>query len=104
MSDIYDRIYKRVKEIPYGKVASYGQVAMAVGMPRGARLVGWALRLLPSPDIPWQRVINRERRLSIDNPVVTKDDQKRLLEQEGRRVVERAGEYFVEGDDWYTFS
>ena len=103
MSELYERIYDKVRQIPQGSVASYGQIAVATGMPRGARLVGWALRILLTEDIPWHRVISRERRLSIDNPRVTKDDQKMLLEKEGRTVKERNGEYYVDGDDWHIF-
>ena len=46
----YDRIYEVVKQIPYGRVATYGQVASLAGNPRWARVVGYALHVNPDPD------------------------------------------------------
>lgn len=61
-SGLYERIYDVVRRIPAGTVATYGDVARAVGMPRGARQVGYAMaalgRGIPRPDIPWHRVVN----------------------------------------------
>ena len=51
-------VYEIVKNIPYGKVASYGQVASMAGRPRNARVVGYALHRNPEPDvIPCHRVV-----------------------------------------------
>ena len=59
------RIYAVVRQIPRGRVATYGQVAELAGLPRQARLVGYALSALPaSSRVPWHRVINAEGRLS----------------------------------------
>lgn len=56
----FERIYKVVKRIPYGKVATYGQIAMLAGNPRWARVVGYALHVNPDPQhIPCFRVVNR---------------------------------------------
>ena len=52
----YARVYDIVERIPYGKVVSYGQIARALGSPRAARQVGWAMRRCPE-DLPWQRVV-----------------------------------------------
>ena len=60
-----------MQHIPYGRVVSYGQVAAYVGVPRGARQVGWTLRRLEDIDIPWWRVINNEGRISILWPGLT---------------------------------
>lgn len=69
MSDkrFFARVYSAVRAIPRGRVATYGQVAAMVGVPRGARAVGWALRAL-SPaagrSIPWHRVVGAGGRIS----------------------------------------
>lgn len=56
----YEHIYDVVKQIPYGKVATYGQVAALAGNRRWARVVGYALHVNPDPDsIPCYRVVNR---------------------------------------------
>lgn len=47
----FDEVYALVRQIPYGKVATYGQIARWLGWEHGARTVGWALRLAP-PDVP----------------------------------------------------
>lgn len=55
------RIYETVKRIPRGKVASYGQIAMLAGNPRGARGVGFALHHNPEPGvIPCHRVVFKD--------------------------------------------
>jgi len=50
------KVYELVSKIPAGKVISYGQIARALGYPRGARQVGWAMSRCP-PHLPWQRVV-----------------------------------------------
>lgn len=56
-----------VAKIPYGKVASYGQIAAMAGLPRHARLVGKVLSQMDdSSDIPWHRVINAQGRISLN--------------------------------------
>ena len=59
------RIYAVVRRIPAGRVATYGQVAELAGLPRQARLVGYALSALATDSpIPWHRVVNAEGRVS----------------------------------------
>ena len=55
----FSRVYDVVRRIPYGKVASYGQIAGLLGAPRAARQVGWALRRCPD-SLPWQRVVRAD--------------------------------------------
>jgi methylated-DNA-protein-cysteine methyltransferase related protein len=65
-AEISERVWAAVKRIPRGKVATYGQIAALVGMPRHARLVGYALAALPQTvKIPWHRVINAQGRISL---------------------------------------
>jgi methylated-DNA-protein-cysteine methyltransferase-like protein len=52
----FERVYALVERIPYGRVASYGQLARMLGRPKAAREVGWAMRHCPE-HLPWQRVI-----------------------------------------------
>ena len=97
----FEKVYSVVARIPAGNVASYGQVAKACGQPRGTRMVGWALGALKRPhEVPWQRVINRERKLSIVHPHVSPDMQKELLEQEGRVLELKSDGWYVLGNDW----
>ena len=49
----YNVVYDKVKQIPKGKVATYGQIAVLCGSPRASRAVGYALHFNPEPgDIP----------------------------------------------------
>jgi methylated-DNA-protein-cysteine methyltransferase-like protein len=79
-------VYALVREIPRGKVVTYGQVAAILGHPRAARAVGTALSHLPrSLDrlVPWQRVLNAAGRISMRGDVMRPDLQRQLLEMEG---------------------
>lgn len=80
---LYERIYAVVRQIPPGKVAAYGQIGNIVGC--SARMVGYAMAALRSgdyPDVPWQRVINRQGKISILDPV-GQYTQRKILEEEG---------------------
>lgn len=60
MDNAFERIYAVVRQIPKGKVATYGQIARLAGNPRWARVVGYALHVNPDPEhIPCYRVVNR---------------------------------------------
>ncbi len=97
--NFYFRVYHAVRKIPKGKVATYGQIAALAGSPRGARMVGWALNVLkPGTNVPWQRVLNKEGRISIENLRATKDEQAALLQAEGVVVTLRDGNYWVDLD------
>jgi methylated-DNA-protein-cysteine methyltransferase related protein len=57
----YEEIYAAVRRIPFGRVSSYGRIALIAGHPRQARLVGYALHALRGAggdDVPWWRVVN----------------------------------------------
>ena len=82
----FERIYEVVKKIPYGKVATYGQVAALCGNPRLARVVGYALHVNPDPEhIPCHRVVNREGKLSGAFAFGGENEQRNLLSAE--RIV-----------------
>lgn len=59
MDGFFAQVYGLVKCIPYGRVASYGQLALMLGRPHGARAVGWAMRVCPE-ELPWQRVVRED--------------------------------------------
>ena len=87
MTRLQVAIISVVNTIPVGQVVSYGQVALYVGLPRGARVVGWILRGLEGVDIPWWRVINNSGRISIKgNRYNSPADQRKLLRREGVEV------------------
>lgn len=84
VSTFYEDVYEVVREIPPGRVMTYGQVALILGKPHGARAVGWALHQLPpNTDVPWHRVINAQGKCSpffqMDSPY----SQQERLEREG---------------------
>ena len=91
MSDtVFEQIYQIVQLIPSGQVATYGQIARLVGMTRGARTVGWALRSVPEGwDIPWQRVINARGTISFRPNSPGAAIQRAMLEEEGVVFDER---------------
>lgn len=94
----YDRVYDVVKKIPEGKVATYGQIAAALGSPKASRAVGYALHFNPSPGIiPCHRVVNRCGRLAPAFAFGGIDVQKSLLGAEG---VEVDGDYTVDLDKY----
>jgi methylated-DNA-protein-cysteine methyltransferase-like protein len=65
-SRLFAHIYEAVKQVPRGRVASYGQIAQLVGEGCDARMVGYAMAGTPEgQDIPWQRIINREGKISL---------------------------------------
>ena len=83
-SELYQDVYKVVKLIPEGKVATYGQVAALIGRPRHARHVGYALSALPeNHSVPWHRVINSQGKISQRADPSYADYQRLLLEEEG---------------------
>ena len=85
--NFYERVYEAVRQIPKGRVTTYGQIALMAGSPRASRVVGGALHRNPQPgEIPCHRVVNREGRLAPDFAFGGLDAQRRLLEAEGVTV------------------
>ena len=80
---LYERIYALVRQIPPGKVATYGQIARMTGGCT-ARMVGYALASSgPGAEIPWQRVINRQGKISAHGHGLGSQIQRQLLVDEG---------------------
>ena len=79
-----ERVWALIAQIPKGKVASYGQIAAMLGHPRRARRVGYALHQTPDGvEIPWQRVINAQGRISFPAHGHQFHLQRAMLEAEG---------------------
>lgn len=88
-SGFFDSVYEVVKQIPKGKVASYGQIARLIGRPQSSRYVGYALHSNPSQqDIPCHRVVNKQGYLAGSFAFGGSDAQKNLLLLEGVFVDE----------------
>ena len=80
----FEKIYKVVKNIPKGRVATYGQVAFLAGNPHWARVVGYALHNNPDPStIPCYRVVNRNGKVAAAFVFGGGEVQRQLLEREG---------------------
>lgn len=88
METSYQRIYDVVKQIPRGRVATYGQVAVLAGNPRWSRVVGFALHVNPEQqNIPCHRVVNRMGEVSPAFAFGGENEQIRLLEAEGIEFI-----------------
>ena len=94
---LFARVYDLVRRIPRGRIISYGAIAHALGMPRGARTVGWALSACPD-DVPWHRVVNAQGKISW-RPTGGYVRQRALLRGEGVRF-NRAGRIDFEKFGW----
>ena len=82
--NFFSDVYEVVRQIPEGKVTTYGDIARRLGRPRSARVVGYALHINPEPFvIPCHRVVNREGRLAPGFAFGGGDVQRQLLENEG---------------------
>jgi methylated-DNA-protein-cysteine methyltransferase-like protein len=83
----WDPVYSLVKQIPRGRVLSYGAVAKALKLPGGARTAGRAMAACPSGHgIPWHRVVGADGKLLIREPYASL--QRKLLESEGVSATE----------------
>ena len=96
-SPFFSRVYALVRRIPRGRLASYGAIARALGDPRAARTVGWALRACPD-DVPWHRVVNAQGKISW-RPTGGYQLQRALLREEGVRFT-RGGRIDLEQFGW----
>ena len=84
-NELHRQILEVIALIPYGKVATYGQIAKLAGLPKHARLVGYVLKHLDvESQIPWFRVINSQGKLSVTRiNEFGQSIQQNLLEREG---------------------
>jgi methylated-DNA-protein-cysteine methyltransferase related protein len=88
VNPFYRRVYRVVRHIPKGRVATYGVLARLAGRPGAARTIGWALSALPEDaDVPWWRVLNASGRISLSAQEHTSVVQRALLLREGVRFA-----------------
>lgn len=87
--DFYDKVYAVVREIPAGRVTSYGAIAKYLGAPGSARMVGWAMNNSHSQKefVPAHRVVNRNGMLTGKHHFSTSDTMQILLKNEGIKIV-----------------
>lgn len=84
----FELVYQVVREIPHGRVCSYGKIANYLGLKSGARMVGYAMNAAHSlPDVPAHRVVNRLGFLTGKHHFETPTAMQELLESEGIEVV-----------------
>lgn len=103
--DFYRRAALVCRSIPYGKAATYGQIALLCGKPKNARQVGYALRTgRLGEEIPAHRIVNARGVLSGAASFETADMQKILLEAEGVRVeyTEEGWRVNLKSDGWHN--
>lgn len=87
--NFFERVYEVARQIPYGKVTSYGAIAKALGAARSARMVGWAMNASHNmEDVPAHRVVNRVGLLSGKHHFDGTNLMQQLLESEGIEVVD----------------
>jgi methylated-DNA-protein-cysteine methyltransferase-like protein len=78
-----ERVYKLVRQIPRGRVMTYGQIAIILGQGYTPRTVGFVMHGADETNTPWHRVINSQGRCSTGGVVLPADKQQRMLEAEG---------------------
>lgn len=87
--NFFERVYQIVRQIPQGRVTSYGAIAKALGATRSARMVGWAMNASHNlEDVPAHRVVNRNGMLSGKHHFQGTNLMQQLLESEGVVVVD----------------
>lgn len=87
--NFFDKVYAVARQIPYGRVTSYGAIAKYLGAARSARMVGWAMNASHNmEDIPAHRVVNRMGLLTGKHHFQGTNLMQQLLENEGVVVKE----------------
>lgn len=86
--NFFDKVYEVAKQIPYGRVTSFGAIANYLGAARSARMVGYAMNCSHGKDIPAHRVVNRKGLLTGKHHFEGTNLMQQLLESEGIKVVD----------------
>ena len=86
----YDKVYKVVRQIPKGRVSTYGAIAKYLGTGLSSRMVGWALNSChrENPPVPAQRVVNRVGLLTGRHHFPTPTLMEELLISEGLKIID----------------
>ncbi|MDT0294115.1 MGMT family protein [Mesonia ostreae] len=95
-NNFYHKVYEIVRQIPYGRVTSYGAIAKAIGAAKSARMVGYAMNGASTlEDVPAHRVVNRNGLLTGKHHFPGTQLMRQLLEGEGIRVKDDKVENFA---------
>ena len=86
--NFFDKVYNVAKQIPFGRVTSYGAIAKYLGAAKSARMVGYAMNGSHGKDVPAHRVVNRKGLLTGKHHFDGTNLMQQLLEGEGVRVIE----------------
>jgi methylated-DNA-protein-cysteine methyltransferase-like protein len=84
----FEKVYEVAKQIPYGKVTSYGAIAKYLGSGKSARIVGYAMNGSHGKDVPAHRVVNRKGLLTGKHHLAVTNLMQQLLESEGIEVID----------------
>lgn len=87
-ADFYEKVYEVVRQVPYGRVTSYGAIARYLGAARSSRMVGYAMNMSHSKEVPAHRVVNRMGVLTGKHHFPGVHLMQQLLENEGIEVVD----------------
>jgi methylated-DNA-protein-cysteine methyltransferase-like protein len=87
-SNFFDKVYDVAKQIPYGRVTSYGAIANYLGAAKSARMVGYAMNGSVGKDVPAHRVVNRKGLLTGKHHFDGTNLMQQLLESEGIKVFD----------------
>ena len=86
-NNFFKNVYKVVKDVPFGRVTTYGSIAKYIGSPQSSRMVGWALNASHKiQDIPAHRVVNKIGLLSGKHHFEGTNLMQQLLESEGVKI------------------
>ena len=84
----FEKVYEVARQIPYGRVTSYGAIAKYLGAARSARIVGYAMNSSLGKDVPAHRVVNRKGLLTGKHHFEGTNLMQQLLENEGVEVID----------------
>lgn len=94
-SGFFKQVYEVAKQIPYGRVTSYGAIAKYLGAAGSARMVGWAMNASHGdPEVPAHRVVNRKGLLTGKHHFAGTNLMQQLLESEGVEVIDNQIQQF----------
>jgi len=85
-SNFFDQCYAIARQVPHGRVTSYGAIAKYLGAPRSARAVGYAMTASHGKDVPAHRVVNRIGLLTGKHHFEGINLMQQLLENEGLTI------------------
>lgn len=90
----FDKVYDVAKQVPMGRVTSYGAIAKYLGAAKSARMVGYAMNGSHGKDVPAHRVVNRKGLLTGKHHFEGTNLMQQLLENEGVEVIENQVQNF----------